>query len=362
MYKTFGVSLLKFIVLIVLALMLVSCQPSTSSSVPVAKSNGIDDVRVIAAEPTESRVGSETFPLPNCGGTSELHQTLGTHASIFKSVTVSDRASVKGGGSVEIAETVKLKLEIEVERTYQSTYQAANSRLDTIDMPAAAGTHVIYQIGWYEQVFSSMVQYSTDDQVYEVPYTYKLRIPKIDNSDQIDDCDGKSTGNNGQGVMPTVQPTTPSLPTPEARPSETPFLPTATANPIAPPQLQPPWDILLSNWQEPNILKQYGDKIVVAVGPFIFKVRSSKGNYCGVVTPGTTLDSEKEFGTPLLEYWTKTRDDLIAFLTMSDGKNNDSYDMEDFCLDQPVYTFVILHETNGAITMQKMNLPILPGP
>jgi len=119
---------------------------------------------------------------------------------------------------------------------------------------------------------------------------------------------------------------------------------------------------LLSNWQETKILKQYGDKTVVAVGPFKFKVISNKGNFCGVVTPGTTLDSIKEFGTPLLEYYPTTRNDLIAFLTMSDGTNNDSYDMEDFCLDPPRYTFVIVHESNGVITMQQMELPILPGP
>ena len=164
--------------------------------------------------------------------------------------------------------------------------------------------------------------------------------------------------------VPTATPpaqmtTTPPDVTQPSRPTPTQLLPTATA----PTPLQSPWDILLSNWQEtPPIVTKYGDKTVVAAGPFIFKVISSKGNYCGVVTPRTTLDSVKEFGTPLLEHWPTTRDNLIAYLTMSDGKNNDSYDMEDFCLDPPVYTFVILHETNGAITMQKMNLPILPGP
>jgi len=98
---------------------------------------------------------------------------------------LSGKATVRGGGEAGIPETVKLKLEIEIEAAYQKAYEAANSRLDTIDMPAAAGTHVIYDIGWYEQVFNSIVQYSMDGQVYEAPYTYKLQVPKLDNSRQV---------------------------------------------------------------------------------------------------------------------------------------------------------------------------------
>jgi hypothetical protein len=128
------------------------------------------------------------------------------------------------------------------------------------------------------------------------------------------------------------------------------------------PTLQPPWDILLNDWQDSKILKQSGDKTAIAVGTFIFKVISSKGNYCGIVTSGSTLDSVKEFNTPLLEYYPTTRNNLLIYLTMSDGKNNDSYDMEDFCLDPPGYTFVIMHETNGIIAMQRMELPIPSAP
>jgi hypothetical protein len=128
------------------------------------------------------------------------------------------------------------------------------------------------------------------------------------------------------------------------------------------PTLQPPWDILLNDWQDSKILKQSGDKTAIAVGTFIFKVISSQGNYCGIVTSGSTLDSVKEFNTPLLEYYPTTRNNLLIYLTMSDGKNNDSYDMEDFCLDPPGYTFVIMHETNGIIAMQRMELPIPSAP
>jgi len=186
---------------------MVSCQ---SGAIPtqVAQSNGIQDVRVNTAAPTESQISSEEFPLPNCGGTGEIHQTLGAHASVFKSVTIGAKATVKGGGEVAIPETAKLKLEIKVEAAYQKTYESASSRLDTIDMPAAAGTHVVYVIGWYEQNYESIVEYSSDGNVYEAPYTYKLRIPKIQSSYQPA-CDGSTANNNGQTNNVTPQPTPP---------------------------------------------------------------------------------------------------------------------------------------------------------
>ncbi len=215
MNKTSRTTLLKSAVLVVSALLIVSCQPQATQplSTPVAQvtqdSGNPQDVRVNSAVPTETRVDSEEFPLPNCGGTGEIHQTLGAFASVFKSVTVGAKATVKGGGEVEIPEVAKLKLEIEVETAYQQTYESVSSRLDTIDMPAAAGTHVVYIIGWYEQTYESIVEYSADGKVHEAPYTYKLRIPKVENSYQLA-CAGNNSGNGGlSSNPPTPQPTAP---------------------------------------------------------------------------------------------------------------------------------------------------------
>jgi len=192
-----------FVSVLVLALFIItSCQP-TAPSAGVPQNNGIADVRVNTATPTEAKISTEEFPLPNCGGTGEIRQTLGATASVFKSVTIGVKATARGGGEMAIPETAKLKLEIEVEGAYQKTYESASSRLDTIDMPAAAGSHVVYEIGWYEQSFESVVEYSSDGQVYEAPYVYKLRIPKIENSYQVS-CNG-SSNNSQQGVTP--QPT-----------------------------------------------------------------------------------------------------------------------------------------------------------
>jgi len=171
----------KTVYIIVLAFLVVSCQPTPFPTQPT-EGNGIQDIRVQATEPTKTTSKVEQFPLPNCGGSDKLAQSLGTFASVSKSATVGGKATVTGGGEAAIPETVKLKLEIQVELAYQQTFESANSRLDTIVMSAAAGTHVVYTIVWEEQTFDSIVQYSSDGKVYEVPYTYKLSVPKIDKS------------------------------------------------------------------------------------------------------------------------------------------------------------------------------------
>lgn len=195
----------KIVLIIVLAFLVVSCQPTTSST-QITDNNEIQDIRVQVTEPTKITSKFEEFPLPNCGGSDKLAQSLGTLVSVSKSATVGTKATVTGGGEVAVPEMAKLKLEIQVELAYQQTFESANSRLDTIIMSAAAGTHVIYTIAWEEQTFNSIVQYSSDGKVYEVPYTYKLSVPKIDKSSNVI-CPGNGTGNNGSGNTTATQPT-----------------------------------------------------------------------------------------------------------------------------------------------------------
>src|SRR5687768_11864557 len=98
---------------------------------------------------SEALIGStEEFPLPNCGGSSELSQSLGTHASVTESVEIADRAtlraSIEAGVPAEIIgipAELKGKLEGEVERAYKKTYESAASRLDSIVLRAAPKTH-----------------------------------------------------------------------------------------------------------------------------------------------------------------------------------------------------------------------------
>jgi hypothetical protein len=194
----------KIVIAIVLATLVASCQPATPPTQTVGNDE-IQDVRVQTAEPIKNISKVEQFPLPNCGGSDKLGQSLGTFASVSKSATVGAKATVTGGGEVAIPETAKLKLEIQVELAYQQTFQAANSRLDTIEMSAAAGTHVVYTIVWEEQTFNSIVQYSSEGKVYQVPYTYVLSVPKIDKSYSIACDESSETAAVAATQAPSVQ-------------------------------------------------------------------------------------------------------------------------------------------------------------
>lgn len=158
-------------------ILLNSCQIAPSPA-----DGEVQDVRVQIVEPVRVVSKVEPFPLPNCGGTDRLIQFLGAYASANKSTTIGDKATATGGPEVGIPETIKLKLEIQVERTYQQIFESASSRVDSIEMAAAKGSHVVYTIVWEEQTFQSIVRYSADGNVYEVPYTYRLSVPKIDTS------------------------------------------------------------------------------------------------------------------------------------------------------------------------------------
>ena len=194
--------------IVISTILLVSCVPGTVS-IPNGGNDDIHDIRVQVVEPIRTTAKVEQFPLPNCGGTDKLAQSLGTYASVSKSATVGATATTTGGAEVAIPETAKLKLEIQVELAYQSTFESANSRIDSIVMSAAAGTHVIYTILWEEQGFNSIIKYSADGKVYEAPYAYQLRVPKIDTSYNII-CPTPIVGNGSVG--PTQSPITATQP------------------------------------------------------------------------------------------------------------------------------------------------------
>lgn len=213
-------NLLNIAIIIFSAIILISCKPPDSVSEP---DDNIQDIRVQVVEPERTTSKVEQFPLPNCGGTDKLAQSLGTFASISKRATVGTKATVTGGGEVQIPETAKLKLEIQVERAYQSTFESANSRIDSIEMSALAGTHVVYTILWENQSFNSIVQYSTDGKVYEVPYTYQLSVPKIDTSYQVECLDDNGTSLIQPSSEQTSSPiSNPASPTIQSQPISTP--------------------------------------------------------------------------------------------------------------------------------------------
>ncbi len=193
------------------------------------KTQEISDIRVTQAEPTSIKGEIEEFPLPNCGGSGELKQSLGMQTSVKKNLTVGTRATVSGGGEVSIPEAAKLKLEAAIELAYQQTYETASSRTDSVELKAAPGTHIVYVIQWEEQQFSSTVSYAIQGEVYKAPYTYILHIPKVSESYPVS-CPSINTASIDETPTATLThtPTAPATYTATNTP-----LPTDTPTPTA---------------------------------------------------------------------------------------------------------------------------------
>jgi hypothetical protein len=163
----------------------------------------ISDIQVSKADQYESLpANTEEFPLPNCGGSSELSQTLGAQASIKKTVTVGGTATISAGGEVPISSVIKGKLEAEVSTVYNETFQNENSRLDSIELKAAPATHVVYVIQWVDQQYSSTVSYLLEGDTYDADYVYTLHVPKISNSYSME-CPSSNLDQSPELVSPS---------------------------------------------------------------------------------------------------------------------------------------------------------------
>lgn len=163
--------------------LLVTISLITSSCGGQNNNQNVSEVQVSKTDlPNTDLANTEEFPLPNCGGSSELAQTLGTQASVRKAITISGTATVSGGGEFPISTVVKGKLEAEISAAYSETFQNESSRLDSIVLKAAPATHVVYVIQWINEQYSSSVSYILEGKTYDTNYVYTLRVPKISDS------------------------------------------------------------------------------------------------------------------------------------------------------------------------------------
>ena len=194
-------------ILILITLLLMSCQNS-----PTTSNEEITDVFVnMPLEPQVSILGTEDFPLPNCGGTSVLSQSLGSLASVSNSSIIGTTAKISGVGEVQVSPVVKFKLQTELSVAYQQTLSNENARTDTIQLSAEPGTYVIYKVQWEQHTYSSNVSYAVGNNVYDVPYDFVLRVPKLDRSDQLPCSGGGVFTPSSPSSVPEVEVTTMSI-------------------------------------------------------------------------------------------------------------------------------------------------------
>jgi len=132
-------------------------------------------------------IKTEEFPLHNCGGTSEVSQTVEIQSSVSEGLTSDIKTTETTGGEAGILDIIRGSLEEQIGDSYQQSRESGSFRSEKIELKSAPGTHVVYEIQWEEKTFSSVVSYKIKDKAYEMPYTYIRRIPKISGSYQ-EDC------------------------------------------------------------------------------------------------------------------------------------------------------------------------------
>ena len=116
---------------------------------------------------------TEEFPQNKCN-VGNLAQTLGNNTKINSSITIGSKATTGAGVEVDIPEAAKLKLEGEIERTYQQTFGMETSRLDEITMSANPGTEKIYVVTWEHHNYMSTLSYEVNNKRYQTNYAYTL--------------------------------------------------------------------------------------------------------------------------------------------------------------------------------------------
>jgi hypothetical protein len=148
----------------------------------------VKNIYVNQPRPQVSILETEDFPLINCGGSSDLTQTLGSLANVSDTSSIGTTAKASGG-EIQVSAAARLEIQAELTKAYQETLSGEQSRTDSILLSAKEGTHIVYKIQWEEYTYSSTISYDSGSEVYDVPYEYKIKIPKVAGSDQLS-CNG----------------------------------------------------------------------------------------------------------------------------------------------------------------------------
>ncbi len=157
----------------------------TSGATSVAPSGELSILEIHTPQATVWDEGTEDYPLPNCGGSAALKQSLGMVATVEQSVSIDHKATGTVSAEMSIPAAVKLQLSAAVENSYSKSFKSALERATNISMEAAPKTHVVYWIAWSVHEYAATIDFELDGVQYSVPYVYRLRTPKIVASDAV---------------------------------------------------------------------------------------------------------------------------------------------------------------------------------
>jgi hypothetical protein len=173
-----------FFLLMVGSLVVLSaaCQANTDGA-------NVANIKVDKVPPSRSIIDTEEITVPNCEGNIEIIQTLGSVKTIELTTEVDTVAVATDGSEYKIPESLKLQLEIEVENSYDQTFQNEMARLEDVSMDAAPEFETVYTIRWEQLDHEGEIFFSIGSQTYKANYLYQLIVPKLLSKEEIE-CDG----------------------------------------------------------------------------------------------------------------------------------------------------------------------------
>jgi len=174
------------ILLVILsAVILPSCANPPSPTPTPPQSQEIDSVQVSLTQPVLSSSGIEKVDLDNCSGSAELTQTISSESSVSKRVSITDVYSLSGEIKVSVPLVIEGKLTAEIEKAYQQEFENEVKKSFQVKMSAAPETHIVYEVNWVDQVYSSELTFNLNGDPHRATYQYVVTTPKPDKNYRI---------------------------------------------------------------------------------------------------------------------------------------------------------------------------------
>src|SRR5215211_2230146 len=155
-----------------LVILLAACQANATPT-------NVTNIKVYTALPARAIIDTEEIRIPNCEGSIDTIQTLGSIKTVEAKSELDTIGTSTEGFEHEIPETLRLQLEIEIANAYQQSYQNAIERIENVSLDAVQGFETVYVIHWERLNHRGRIHYSIGDRVYKVYYLYQLVVPKL---------------------------------------------------------------------------------------------------------------------------------------------------------------------------------------
>lgn len=141
---------------------------------------GMTGVQVVQVTPETSTYADHEVEIRNCSGEGDLQVPITEENAITKEVEVASEAIPVASGKNQplSAETIAM-FEQEVDQIYQPVYDEQKAAFEATNLTVPHWKVRTFKIFINEITYSSTISLRIDLQAYEVPYTYRLKVPYV---------------------------------------------------------------------------------------------------------------------------------------------------------------------------------------